>query len=124
MILCFYFLPFLLGSVISIFILPNIFLTIIAQIIFILMDYFYRLYNKNNNIHALLYIIHWTFIANVVSSLIVLLIRFAYEAYIECIYRFQRNEWRWRKPPQERSDEEAGDRGSSVNNGNRQNKKN
>ena len=82
-------LPFFLGSVISILILPKIFQTVISQIIFIVVDCFYRIYMENNNIHPLLYIIQWTFITNVGSIFLVLLIKFAYKAYIWCIYRLQ-----------------------------------
>ena len=85
-----FFLPFILGSIISIFILPKIFQVIIAQIIFIGIDYFYRIYMENNNIHVLATIIEWTLIANIASVFIVFFIKFGYEAYIWCIYRLQR----------------------------------
>ena len=82
-------LPCFFGTLISILILPKIFQVIIVQIIFIVAYYFCRIYMKNNNIDFILYYIQWTFIANVVSILPVLLIKFAYEAYIECIYKRQ-----------------------------------
>ena len=89
--------PFFLGSITLIFILPKIFQIIIVQILFIIMNHFYTIsgYYGIYFVDGIAYKTDYLnipvglFIVNSGSILLVLLIKFGYTVYRWCIYRLQ-----------------------------------
>jgi len=85
-----FFVPFSIGSIISIFILQNVFQIILSQILFIIIDNFYRIYITNSNLNFSASIIEWTLIANVVSVFIVFLIKLCYKSYVSLVHKVKK----------------------------------
>ena len=68
-------LPTFFGTLISIFLLDKIYLIVISQLIFVTISYASKIYINNSDIHFITVFFKWLLIMNLISILIVLLIK-------------------------------------------------